>query len=75
MKTVENNTPLLFITTVVKGTFVNASPPMDVTKLGIVIEVNNVQPLKTQTPILVTVLGIVIDDNDEQYIKNDYQWM
>ena len=39
---------------------------MLVTELGIVIEVNEEQPLKAAPPMLVTELGIVIEVNEEQ---------
>ena len=39
---------------------------MLVTPLGIVIEVNELQPPKAYSPMLVTPLGIVIDVNEVQ---------
>ena len=42
---------------------------MDVTLLGIVIEVNSEQLQKEPSPMLVTVLGIVTEVNSEQLQK------
>ena len=61
VKPVENNTLPLFITTVVKGTPVNASVPMVVTDEGMIIDVKAafVHSLNAFVPILVIVFPIV----------------
>ena len=54
------------IVTVVNPELLNALLPILVTELGIVIDVNPVQPKNAVGPILVTELGIVIDVNPVQ---------
>ena len=41
--------------------FLNASPPMLVTELGMVMEVREEQPQNADSIMLVTLLGIVMD--------------
>ena len=66
VKTVENNTFPLFITTVVIDVPVNTSVPIDVIASVIVIPVIPEQFLKALLPIVVTVAGIVIEVNAVQ---------
>ena len=47
----------------------NASSPMLVTLLGIVMDANDSHPQKALSPMLVTLFGIVIDVKDEQFKK------
>ena len=61
VKIVENNTLPVFITTVIRGTPVNASVPTLATETGIVIDVKAafVHSLNAFVPILVIVFPIV----------------
>ena len=64
--------PFCTFITQVDGTFVNALVPIDVTELGIVIEVREEQELKTSLAIEVTKSGMVIEIKEEQLQKAAY---
>ena len=51
------------------GVFINAELPMEVTLLGIVIDVKDQQPAKASSPMDVMLFGIVIDVKDQQPAK------